>query len=169
MLNNNFRNAVLNQAFNYNDSKYDRFRDIANNTPTSAVSANNILRAMETANTDIDLSVSTTQAMGLCICVGTGTTAPTKSDITLNTPISVSDISCSSSQNTYSSNNTRIITSILVNNTASDITITETGLLMDMYINSYYSYKILLDRTVLENPITIPAGESRTLMYELDV
>lgn len=169
MLNNNFRNAVLNQAFNYNVKKYDGFRDIANNTPSSATSANDILSAMETTAKDINLSVSTTQSTGLCICVGTGTTAPTKSDITLNTPISVSDISCSSSTNTYSTNNTRIITSILVNNTASDITITETGLLMDMYVNSYFSYKILLDRTVLESPITIPAGQSRTLMYELDV
>lgn len=169
MLNNNFKQAVLNQAFNYDSSEFDGFKDIANNIPSSATNASNILYAMKATSTDIDLSVSTTQGSGLCICVGTGTTAPTKDDITLATPISVSDISCSSSQNAYSTNKTRIITSILVNNTANDITIKETGLLMNMFVNSYFSYKILLDRTVLESPITIPAGESRTLMYELDV
>jgi hypothetical protein len=62
-------------------------------------------------------------------------------------------------------------TATFSNSGTSDITVTETGY-ASRFVWSYYDGNLkyddfLMDRTVLETPITIPAGESRTVTYEL--
>lgn len=128
-----------------------------------------ILRGMARSNTDVNLSTDGCTSSGLAIAIGTGTTTPTASDYTLATPISVSDVSCVSASNAYSEpSGERYITATFNNNTASDITINEVGLILDLYISSYFSYKILLDRQVLSSPVTIPANNEIALVYTLE-
>lgn len=128
-----------------------------------------ILIAMSSSNTDVDLSTDGCTASGLAIAIGTGTTTPTANDYTLATPISVSDVSCVSASNVYSEpSGERYITATFNNNTASDIVVNEVGLILDLYISNYFSYKILLDRQVLSSPVTIPANSEIALVYVLE-
>lgn len=128
-----------------------------------------ILTGMAGSNTDIDLSTDGCTSSGLAIAVGTGTTTPTVSDYTLATPISVSDVSCVSASNAYSEpSGERYITATFNNNTSNDITINEVGLILDLWISSHFSYKILLDRQVLSSPVTIPANSEIALVYTLE-
>ena len=103
------------------------------------------------------------------LMLGTGTTAPTADDYLLESPITT-NLSCDS----VSVSRTSLIktyTATFTNSGSSDITVTEVGFIV--YILYTYSSttensdSFLMDRTVLDTPITIPAGESRTVTYEL--
>lgn len=94
---------------------------------------------------------------------GTGTTPPTISDYELDNKISATDLQCTSISKGYSSKGNRIYTTTFSNATSNDITIRELGL----YMTSSYSNTIMLERTVLPSPITIPAGESKAIVYEI--
>ena len=128
-----------------------------------------ILTGMASGSTDIDLTNDGCTSSGLAIAIGTGVTTPTASDYTLATPISVSDVSCVSASNVYSEpSGERYITATFNNNTSNDIAINEVGLILDLYISSYFSYKILLDRQVLSSPVTIPANSEIAVVYTLE-
>lgn len=103
------------------------------------------------------------------LMLGTGTTAPTADDYCLESPITT-NLSCDS----VSVSRTSLIktyTATFTNSGSSDITVTEVG----FWICILYSYSnsdeksdnFLMDRTVLDTPVTIPAGESRTITYTL--
>lgn len=144
---------------------------ISNQTEISNTGNENssILIGMSSGSTDIDLSTDGCASSGLAIAIGTGTTAPTVNDYTLATPISVSDVSCVSASNVYSEpSGERYITATFNNNTASDIVVNEVGLILDLWISRYFSYKILLDRQVLSSPVTIPANSEIALVYVLE-
>ena len=98
--------------------------------------------------------------------VGTGTTAPTEDDYWLEAQDD--NLTCSSAVASETDSNTKVYTFTFNNPTASDITITETalGIKLDEYTLSQPA-SIMLDRTVLATPITIPAGESKAITYEL--
>jgi hypothetical protein len=111
---------------------------------------------------------TTSSAIGnLYMKVGTGTTAPTENDYELNNINT--DVSCDSVVAGSSANYTKTYTAIFSNPTTSDITVTEVGLYGKVCYDSRSSYYmiVLLARTVLDTPITIPAGESKAITYEL--
>lgn len=103
----------------------------------------------------------------LYLKVGTGTATPTENDYELQTVNT--DVSCDTVIVGNSANYTKTYTATFSNPTNSDITVTEIGLYANIMYNcrgeSYMD--VLLDRTVLTTPITIPAGESKTITYEL--
>ena len=104
----------------------------------------------------------------LYLKVGTGTTAATEDDYELNTVNT--DVSCDAVIVGISSNHTKTYTATFSNPTDSDVTVTEVGLYGNVMARNYGSpeyNKFLLDRTVLSTPITIPAGESKAITYEL--
>lgn len=103
------------------------------------------------------------------LMLGTGTTAPTADDYCLESPITT-NLSCDS----VSVSRTSLIktyTATFTNSGSSDITVTEVG----FWICIFYDYSnaderadnFLIDRTVLDTPVTIPAGESRTITYQM--
>lgn len=103
------------------------------------------------------------------LMLGTGTTAPTADDYRLESPITT-NLSCDS----VSVSRTSLIktyTATFTNSGSSDITVTEVGFMIYIFYNysntTENSDHFLMDRTVLDTPITIPAGESRTVTYEL--
>lgn len=111
--------------------------------------------------------VKTSSNANLWLKVGTGTTAPTENDYELaavNT-----DVSCDSVIVGISANYKKTYTAIFSNPTSSDIIVTEVGLYGNIMYNSQNDFymDVLLDRTVLTTPITIPAGESKAITYEL--
>lgn len=92
------------------------------------------------------------------IAVGSGDTAPTINDVSLENEITT----LSNNGNVLNNNENGITyTAILSNNTNADITIKEYGL----YVYSE-SYK-MLTRTVLNNYITLEAGESTTITINI--
>lgn len=97
---------------------------------------------------------------------GTGATAATESDYGLE--IEVTDLSCDSVATAVGSNDTKTYTATFSNATDTDITVTEIG----FFVYSYYgstsnSDNFLLDHIILDTPITIPAGESKPITYEI--
>ena len=115
-------------------------------------------------------TISRTGTMGNgYLMLGTGTTTPTADDYRLESPITT-NLSCDSVSVSRTSL-TKTYTATFTNSGSSDITVTEVGfivyILYDFSSSDEYPDHFLMDRTVLETPITIPAGESRTVTYEL--
>lgn len=109
------------------------------------------------------------------IYFGTGTTAATKDDYTLEAPIT-SGLSFSGATKTIGQISDGVYAAIgtfdVANTSGEDITISEIGVVT--YVNSvnnvttvYTGYPVLMERTVLEHPITIPVGESRLVTYTI--
>lgn len=102
------------------------------------------------------------------VSFGTGTTPPTASDyflenILTSTSISVATPSAVSFSrvDTYEEYS---VTFGVTNKTDNAITITEVGLIAALQSSGSYA---LVDRTVLETPITIPAGQSKQITYTI--
>jgi len=115
-------------------------------------------------------TLNTTPVDGLgYIILGNGTTEPTPEDYCLESQITT-NLSC---DNVSVSRNTTVktYTATFSNSGTSDITVTEVGYVSRiMYTHTGWDDiydNFLMDRTVLDTPITIPAGESRTVTYEL--
>jgi hypothetical protein len=99
-------------------------------------------------------------AVGAIIAVGTGTVPPTRDDFRLASPFD------------------RVIATVHINEEAGIVTLTagftwttdqtvaEIGLILQANIRaSPYVITFLLDRTVLDPPITVPAGHTLTVVY----
>ena len=108
------------------------------------------------------LSTSATN-MRSYLAIGTGTGTVSDNDYQLFN--STSDCTCVSASSNTSANFTKIYTATFQNNTSADITVTETGIIAKSFLYNDY-FKVLLDHTLLDTPVIIPAGESRTITYE---
>ena len=92
-----------------------------------------------------------------CVMFGTGITPPSYDDYRLSgTPISGLTVTASVTKEDFGTEMTAVYT---INNTSgADVTIGEIGLKWTLY---------MLDRTVLETPLTIPAGSIGQLTYTI--
>ena len=110
---------------------------------------------------------STTEAG---VSFGTGTTPATVSDYFLESILGDTQISVSTpssvSFNQFDTYEEYTVTFGVTNRTAEAITISEVGLTAVPYSYSTASYAII-DRTVLDTPITIPAGQSKQITYTI--
>lgn len=107
------------------------------------------------------------------IYFGSGTTAPTKDDYNLESPIT-SGLSITMGEFLSSENGegsySYASSFILRNTTEEDITIREIGIFGQVVygVNSpFYNYLVLFRRDVLPNPVTIQAGESKLVTYKI--
>lgn len=103
------------------------------------------------------------------VVLGTGTTAPTLDDYAMS-GVLVSTYTYSATLKNESDENGITSTALytITNTGTSAITIGEIGLIADLTTNSSSeSYKGLLERTVLENPITIEPGGVGQITYTL--
>lgn len=117
------------------------------------------------------------------VAFGTGTTAPTENDYTIESIIS-SGLTLSgtpSKQYNFDSENDKYYVYYdftLANTTESDIAISEICLFVTLYpadtkgaspsTSVYNNFSVMMDRTVLETPIVIPAGESGVVRYSME-
>lgn len=97
----------------------------------------------------------------ITIKAGNGTTQPTSNDYTLESE--TTDIICSNTSTGLTQSITKTYTATFNNPTQHDINITELGL----FLTNNSTKTFLLDRTVLSTPITIPAGQSKSITYEI--
>ena len=120
-----------------------------------------------TVNSLSTLATTPTDGLGY-IVLGSGTTEPTPENYRLESQITT-NLSCDSvsvSRNTT----VKTYTATFSNSGTSDITVTEIGYVSRILYTYSWNYiydNFLMDRTVLDTPITIPSGESRTVTYEL--
>ena len=108
---------------------------------------------------------------------GTGSTPATVNDYRLESPITSGlsitnpkDLAIKNEGNTYTLSSSMIVT----NTTDSDINIYEMGVftpVMQAYdkapTTSQSIHYVLMERTVLSEPITVPAGESKLVTYKI--
>lgn len=126
----------------------------------------------------VTYSVSTSSS-STGIHLGTGDTAPTENDYALESKIS-SGITASTPTRQYNKDNngnpylTLMFT--VTNTTSSDIIVKEIGFVQSAYLatnmgssQSSNGTHILLDRTILSQPVTIPANDSAAIKYTLKV
>jgi hypothetical protein len=120
------------------------------------------------------LTAITSNSMG--VVFGSGTTAPTENDIDLETSDTASTGAKIAASVIGASNyieNGKYYSTVsytIKNNTNADITIAEIGMYQPSTSSNDNTKKpILIDRTVLDEPVTIPAGETRQIKYTLCV
>lgn len=104
------------------------------------------------------------------VIFGDGDTEPTEDDYTLSGNI-ITGIAYTSKVTRVIENNknTRTVTYTITNNNSESITIKEIGYVGYAKYNSGYAYSVLLDRELLENPITIEAGGVGQITYTVTI
>lgn len=120
-----------------------------------------------------NIGTNATNSQGkLFVKVGTGTTEATADDYCLDVEEST-NLNCDSVSKAFTNVLTKTFTATFSNSSSSDITITEMGLfgIFPLQLTASYSWgtPVMLDRTVLLTPITIPAGESKAITYEISL
>lgn len=108
-----------------------------------------------------------------CVSFGSGTTPPVEEDYKLESPITDTVTFTPGAMQTSLTDEQDIIsnTFMITNNGTEDITVSEAGIYAPAAAGSNTSNTskyILLERTVFD-PVTIPAGESATVKYEIVV
>lgn len=137
------------------------FKDINGNDVTIPQNAGGFKIAINSLNQTINNvhdATLTMQQSGIGIAVGTGTTQPTQEDVELETYSSAITYDSVSVNTTGEYKKT--YTATISNNTTNPIIITEVGVILGIYPYNDSPKKILLERTVLSNPITIEAGNT---------
>ena len=112
------------------------------------------------------------------ICVGTGNRAESAADYTLENQI-VGITGSTTAETVFDTTNSAYIrrhTITLTNNSGSDVTVKEVGLFRGFFSatskggdpSSANNAKVcvMVDRSVLANPVVIPNGESRAVQYD---
>lgn len=107
-----------------------------------------------------------------CVSFGSGTTEPTEEDYTLEAPLTSGvTFTPGTLQKSLTDEQDVMYNTFMITNTGTeDITVSEVGIFAkaagsDTKSTDYYT---LLERTVFD-PVTIPAGESVTVKYEIVV
>ena len=110
------------------------------------------------------------------IYIGSGNTAASEDDYTLETPINSGVSATSNVSQVFDSENLRYIQRVeltISNSGSEDVTVNEIGYFATQYYASAVgedasnsSALFLIDRTVLDNPVIIPAGEASIVRYD---
>jgi hypothetical protein len=175
MLTTNFKKILTRAIFNSSASGPDGYPSIseaftmtgASGTEITATAGSSTMIALINVFNNPYTTSSGDSAYNKIFCrLGTGTTPPTEDDYWLEAQDD--NLTCSSAVAFETDSNTKVYTFTFNNPTNTDITITETalGIKLDGNVLSENA-SLMLDRTVLSTPITIPAGESKAITYEL--
>ena len=150
---------------------YSYMRAILQKTSATFTRTNGTTDAYSSTNDSPPFTVMNawaTEAEATGVSFGTGTTPSTASDYFLknilgDTQISVS-VPSAVSFSRFDNYDEYSVTFGVTNITAEAITISEVGLTAKPQSNPYY---VLVDRTVLDAPVTIPAGQSKQITYTI--
>ena len=104
------------------------------------------------------------------VIIGSGTTAPTINDYALESRITTPLSSSGTITTTYNDNSvTHTSVFTITNNHTEEITISEIGIFNSSTAKSGEKYAYLLERTVLETPITISSGGVGQVTYTITI
>jgi hypothetical protein len=131
----------------------------------SVVDETGAARTVHTQGTEYSDSYTTFNStyrgeMGAIIAVGTGAVPPTRDDFRLASPLARSWASV------HVSEDAGVVTLTAGFTWDTDTVISEIGLILQANIRaSPYVITFLLDRTVLDPPVAVPAGKTLTVVY----
>ena len=167
MFTRNWYKAISTEMSRVNDT----FQSVTGTTQTLSMSAYlfNIMLNEDNRYTPSIYKVRTTLEGDGGVIFGAGNTPPTIDDTTLSGNL-ISGFSYSSNVSTARDEAGTTLTALytVTNNSTNPITISEIALIANLS-NSYTQamYKGLLDRTVLDTPVTIPAGGVGQVEYTI--
>lgn len=108
------------------------------------------------------------------VAFGTGTTPPTRADYKLENQVPSGSLSFTNNSESVAAEDggqwSAVASYIVKNTTDSDISISEIGYFGEVNTGSSTSgkfYSCLMERTVLAEPITIPAGQAKVITYKV--
>ena len=105
----------------------------------------------------------------VCVIFGKGTTPPTLGDYSLENQITSGLTITSTLSSSVNTDNVTVHLMFSIANTSEeDISIAEIGLRAPVFKTGSSYTTVLLDRTVLAEPVTVPAGGSAMLDYVLE-
>lgn len=135
---------------------------------TCAIFSNNSFFGYQFFNVERFMQLIKTAKGSTGVVFGNGSVAPTKDDYFLSGEL-LTTISATFTQNvTFDENGYEISTVYNITNTGSNpITVGEVGLFANTNIASNVSSYFLVERTVLDNPVTIPAGGVGQVTYTI--
>lgn len=173
MLTKNAKKIILNYIMNSSETGTDypnpstteiTLTNISGDNKTTSLTYYSVHSFINSLN---NIKTDPTQDSITFIRVGTGTTEPTEDDYKLENY--ATGLTRDSVVTAIGSNDSKkIYTATFSNTTDADITVTEIGFFTNCYYRSGSDNdNFLLDRIVLDTPITIPAGESKAITYEL--
>ena len=123
------------------------------------------------------ISTGTTASSG--VAFGSDDTPPSENDYILGNQITGFSATTPSPVTIFDADSNKYIAALnytVTNNNADAITIREVGLFVRMRAalaqggkpgtSASYEYSVMLDRTILSTPVTIPSGESKVVRYE---
>ena len=118
-------------------------------------------------NSNNTLSNGVTNATALALVFGSGDTTPTALDYALDTDETTNLTATGTNTFSYASDKMEIVFAYTIrNNSANSITIKEVGIKKQIYTTSISTtVDVLLAREVFSSPITIAAGETKTINY----
>lgn len=117
-----------------------------------------------TSSATVALNTTATGAM----MIGSGTTPATEDDYALENAITSGFSTSGQAYVSVLEGGAEVVYKLVLKNTsASAFTVSEIGYLGRGYVSTSSSgaKSVMVDRTVLDAPVTIPAGESRTISY----
>ena len=170
MILNNFKKILLNAILNSNSTEstapvapsFIHLRNTNNVNRTCLVGSESNFNSMLNAFNHFSTNNGSTSLFIKC---GYGTTPVTADDYALDMDLGLTCLSCTGGVN----DGVKTVTATFNNNTGADATITEVGLFVNFIYSGSATDVFMIKRKVLDTPISIPAGESRAVVYELSL
>lgn len=170
MFTKNFKNLMVLNLLNSYGTRGDHYVDTTTIPVYKTIDGTQITNKDNTEHGAISLASALSDTLKTAagtdasswLIIGTGTGTVSENDYCLFNQDS--NCTCVSAASSTTSNLTKSYTASFQNNSESDITVTETGIVGRCWLYNGY-YTMLLEHTLLETPVIIPAGETRTITY----
>ena len=159
MITNNYYQILLGQTFGMSTSFIDT------NGTSQTASYNGVTETLQNFTTMNGLNSTGN------ILLGSGTAAPSASDYNIKNPIDTSNLSISVNYTSRENGSvlTRIAKITIINNGTSSVTINEIGYAPNKYITLTGTASVLLDRSLLSEPLVIPPDSVGRIYYQIDI
>ena len=170
MFTKNFKNLMVLNLLNSNSNEFNYSIDTTTTPVYKIITGGELVDRTNTQNAAISLASALSDTLKTAggtnssswLIIGTGTGTVSENDYCLFNQDS--NCTCVSAASSTTSNLTKSYTATFQNNSESDVTITETGIAGKIWLNGDI-FTILLEHTLLETPVIIPAGGTRTITY----
>lgn len=170
MFTKNFKNLMVLNLLNAYSSGGDHRVDTTTTPEYKTIEGRPVSRTDNTEHGAVSLASALSDTLKTAagtdnsswLIIGTGTGTVSENDYCLFNQDS--NCTCVSAASSTTSNLTKSYTATFQNNSESDITITETGVAGRCWIYNN-CFTMLLEHTLLETPVIIPAGGTRTITY----
>lgn len=170
MFTKNFKNLMVLNLLNTYSSRGDHYVDTTTTPIYKTISGEELVDRTNTEKTAVSLASALSDTLKTAagtdasswLIIGTGTGTVSENDYCLFNQDS--NCTCVSAASSTTGNLTKSYTATFQNNSESDITITETGVAGQCWLYNNY-FTMLLEHTLLETPVIIPAGGTRTITY----